>query len=457
MTQVPPPAPGYPPGGPPYGYPAPWIAPPVPDRWARLHPLSPVVQVGRGVAGLAVIWVFGLGDHRSRSGEILPWIVGGIIVLTLALSTISWLVTRWRIHGGDLQIETGVLRRQSLRIPLARVQAVDVVVPLVARLLGLAEVRVVSAGRGMERGRLAYLPAAQAGVLRAQLLALAHGLVAETPEAPAVPVLNVDNARLVLAMLLRGRTLFVLGLFGWPLILGLLLPGAPTGPYGLFSGLFAVGLDLFQSINADGNFAVFHSPDGLRLNRGLLQLRHETIPFGRIQAVRWVEPLLWRPFGWCRLEVDVARQKIGRQTDREAAQVGRTLLPVATRAEAAWLLAHVMPGATPVPPAHARPPRRAWWKAPLSRTYLAFSHDAHYVVARTGRVRPATVIMPLEKIQSVRLAQGPLLRALRLADVFVDTAGSRWAAAGRCRDTAEAESLVFVLTDLARAARRAAA
>ena len=41
-------------------------------------------------------------------------------------------------------------------------------------------------------------------------------------------------------------------------------------------------------------------------SRGLLQTIAETVPYGRIQAVRQVEPLLWRPFGWCRLEVDVA-------------------------------------------------------------------------------------------------------------------------------------------------------
>ena len=83
-------------------------------------------------------------------------------------STDPLLATRWRIADGNLQIETGFIRRQSLRIPLARIQAVDVISPLSGRFLGLAEVRVVSAGRGAEHGRLAYLTAAQAPVVRAR-------------------------------------------------------------------------------------------------------------------------------------------------------------------------------------------------------------------------------------------------------------------------------------------------
>ena len=51
---------------------------------------------------------------------------------------------------------------------------------------------------------------------------------------------------------------------------------------------------------------VADTSDGLRLDGGLVALSTETIRPGRIQAVRMVEPLFWRAFGWCRLEVDVA-------------------------------------------------------------------------------------------------------------------------------------------------------
>ncbi|MFC7468883.1 PH domain-containing protein [Actinomadura keratinilytica] len=48
------------------------------------------------------------------------------------------------------------------------------------------------------------------------------------------------------------------------------------------------------------------SPDGLRLDHGLLDRSHETVPPGRVQTVRIVEPWLWRRLGWVRVELDVA-------------------------------------------------------------------------------------------------------------------------------------------------------
>ena len=145
--------------------------------------------------------------HHDGGLPISVFVYVGLLVLGGIGGVISWLVTRWRIAGGNLQIETGFIRRQSLRIPLARIQAVDVIAPLSGRFLGLAEVRVVSAGRGAEHGRLAYLTAAQAPVVRARLLALAHGLEVGTPEPAALPLLHVQNGLLLPALLMRAQVL----------------------------------------------------------------------------------------------------------------------------------------------------------------------------------------------------------------------------------------------------------
>src|SRR3954452_15638168 len=121
-----------------------------------------------------------------------------MIVLGLALvaGVVYWLVTRWRIHGGELQIETGLLRRESIRVPLTRLQAVDVVRPLAGRMLGLSEVRVVIAGHGSRSARLSYVSEEQAVVVRARLLALAHGMSADTPEPSEAPILAVSGGRI---------------------------------------------------------------------------------------------------------------------------------------------------------------------------------------------------------------------------------------------------------------------
>ncbi|MFD0581544.1 PH domain-containing protein [Dactylosporangium darangshiense] len=62
------------------------------------------------------------------------------------------------------------------------------------------------------------------------------------------------------------------------------------------------------------------------------------------------------------------------------------------------------------------------------------------------------VAVPLARVQSVRVTQGPLQRLLSLATVTVDTAGGLHATA-RLRDTADAYRLADALATLSRTAR----
>jgi putative membrane protein len=433
-------------------------------EWRRLSPLSPVVRAGAAVLGLAVILpnlvANGLDPRRPGQRVVAIAVPIAVLALSIVAAVVSWLVTRWRIAQGNLQIETGLIRRQSFRVPLSRIQAIDVVAPLTARLLGLAEVRIVSAGRGEEHARLAYLRTEQANVIRSQLLALAHGLTADTPEPQSYPLLHVPPQRLAAALMLRGATLLPLSALVVLIGIGVAVSSAREGISallgGVFAGLFVHIVSVVQAFNAEFDFRISEGPDGFRLDRGLLQTRHETIPFGRIQAVRIVEPLLWRPFGWCRLEVDVARQHVSRRADNAAHVVARVLVPVAAREHVMFVLARVIPGATPVPPASAKAPRRARLKAPLSAHLLAAWDDGSNLYARTGRVTASTVILPLSKLQSVHISSGPVQRALRLASLHGVTAGHRWSGRALCRDEHEATEMLWRLIDMARAARRPA-
>src|SRR5499427_1369942 len=107
-------------------------------------------------------------------------------------------------------------------------------------------------------------------------------------------------------------------------------------------------------------------------------------------------------------------------------------------------------------PTLRKPPRRAWWKAPLSYHFLAAGHDGTLAVAVVGRLRRETTWVPLAKAQSVRLAQGPLQRRLKLATVHLDAAGRRVRAEFRERRQEEARALVDELAALSRSARRQA-
>lgn len=427
------------------------------DTWARLHPLSPVVRFGRAAAAVVVLLgsnaVVGENDNGRRITDLV------ILVIGLIVSVTSWAVTRWRLVGTDLQIETGLFRRQSLRLPLTRVQAIDVVRPILARVLGLAEVRVVVAGGGAGKGRLAYLREGQAEQLRAQLLALAHGLHSSTPEPAERPLFAVDNAQLVASVLLGTPALSFVVLL---LALGAVaITAGPAAAAGVGGSLLTIGLALGTAIarrlNAEFSQTVGEAPDGLRLRGGLLQTRSETVPFRRLQAMRWVEPALWRPLGWARLEIDVARQRNRRNAgdDSDNGAVARALMPVGSAASGASLLHGFMPGVTAASAwaAATLPPRRVRWKAPLSYRHLGLWVDERVVVIGSGRLGRSAVVIPLHKAQSFRLVQGPYARRLGLASVHVDLVGRRWRPAAHCRDATEARRLIDTLTLLARAAR----
>ena len=185
--------------------------------------------------------------------------------------------------------------------------------------------------------------------------------------------------------------------------------------------LSAAGV-IWRRLSGQYAFIAVEAPEGVRIRRGLLQTISETVPYGRIQAVRQVEPLLWRPFGWCRLEVDVAGATARNQRGEGTSVVRKALLPVGSQQDSWHLLARLLGGPDPV---RTAPPGRARLKAPLSFHFLSAGHDGAHAVCVTGRINRATTWVPLEKTQSIRRVQGPLQRPLGLATVHVDVAGKR--------------------------------
>ena len=63
--------------------------------------------------------------------------------------------------------------------------------------------------------------------------------------------------------------------------------------------------------------------------------------------------------------------------------------------------------------------------------------------------------MPLTKVQSLRRVEGPAQRRLRLATIYLDTAGKHFGAAFRDLDDRDSQTTLARLTELAREARRA--
>ncbi|MCZ9347197.1 PH domain-containing protein, partial [Streptomyces sp. TRM76130] len=190
------------------------------------------------------------------------------------------------------------------------------------------------------------------------------------------------------------------------------------------------------------DWTLAESPDGLRIDHGLLDRTHETVPPGRVQTVRMVEPLLWRRRGWVRVELDVAGSS------------NSVLLPVAPRAIAESVVARVLPGVT-VPPltSLAPAPRRAGRRVPLWWRGYGLAVTDEVFAARYGLLRRVLALVPHAKVQSVRLTQGPWQRALRLAHVRVDTGAGKTVTAAQ-RDAAEAADLLRTQAERSRTGRR---
>jgi putative membrane protein len=206
--------------------------------------------------------------------------------------------------------------------------------------------------------------------------------------------------------------------------------------------LGAAGASSVGRFVGEYDWTVGESPDGLRIDHGLLDRTHETVPPGRVQTVRIVEPLLWRRRGWVRVELDVAGSS------------NSVLVPVAPREIAESVVARVLPGVT-VPPRESlsRPPVRAHWCMPLWWRGYGLAVTDTVFAARHGLLRRSLALVPHAKVQSVRLTQGPWERFWRLAEVHVDTGAGKTVTA-RLRDAEEAAKLLGGQAERSRTGRR---
>ncbi|MCX5525683.1 PH domain-containing protein [Streptomyces bobili] len=416
----------------------------------RLHPVTPF---RRAWAPVAVVVGWAAHDPNQAQEQLTRLTTTTLlIVLAVVVSAaslygfLSWWFTHFAVTDSELRIRTGLLFRRTAHIRLQRLQAVDITRPLLARIAGVAKLRLDVVGAD-KKDELAFLGESEARALRAELLARAAGFAPETAhevgEAPARELLRVPPRELAVALILTGAT--------WGALAAALVvpPFLWLATHSVWTVL-ATGVPLLGAAGASSagrfvgeyDWTVGESPDGLRIDHGLLDRTHETVPPGRVQTVRIVEPLLWRRRGWVRVELDVA------------GSANSVLVPVAPRAMAEAVIARVLPGTeVPATAALSRPPRRAgrclplWW-----RGYGIAVTDTVFV-ARHGLLRRSVALVPHAKVQSVRLTQGPWKRLWRLADVHVDTGAGKTVTA-RLRDVQEAAELLQGQAERSRTGRR---
>lgn len=70
--------------------------------------------------------------------------------------------------------------------------------------------------------------------------------------------------------------------------------------------VFIAAVTAFAQVNSNFNFTAKTSDSGVRATSGLLSTSSHTIPPGRIQAIQIYQPIVYRIFGWYRIQVTVA-------------------------------------------------------------------------------------------------------------------------------------------------------
>lgn len=147
-----------------------------------MHSLDPrVVNLWRlqGLTRLGTFWIpvllVGAGWLGFRFGVAAAASAAGVLALLLGGSTLLWPALAWRrfrygIRNDDLLVESGVLFRHTVSIPLDRIQHVDTRQGPLERAFGLSRLVVYTAAGMSADGSIPGLEEAQADALRDTLV-----------------------------------------------------------------------------------------------------------------------------------------------------------------------------------------------------------------------------------------------------------------------------------------------
>lgn len=444
--------------------------------WRHVHPLTPLLRGGFAVIAFGsyalsrqVEGLLGQGDGPSLPlGNIRLAIVVLVAALGLviAYSWVAWRFTRFRMTPVLVETRTGVLFRQHRQVRYDRIQSVDIARPVLARLVGVSEVVVQSAGGGGGHLRLAYLGKADAEAVRDALAARTAQVATPGPDgvggsqggggtaveegasrgglpprpantaydpfwrddvaaAPGRQPVRVSWVQIVLATLCSAASVALLASVA--IAVAALAAGRPALAAGVVPVMLGSGPWVVRRLLDELDFVLTPTPGALVVRHGLTETRSVTVPYERIQAVELRQPLLWRPFGWWRIEVNVAGSGHG-----EDAQQDATLLPVGllTTAVAVLDMATERPSDDLVRAAttgsgsdggFATAGARARWLDPLGWRRIGYAARPATLVIRSGAFHRRVAFVPHARIQSLALRQGPLQKALGLATVAVAT------------------------------------
>jgi putative membrane protein len=331
----------------------------------RLHPLFLLNGLGGSLRGLVGGYAF--VAYLVVSGQLATALLVAIVFLAVAVVGVLlyWTRFEFRVGEDEIRIDSGILSRRHRSIPFDRIHDVDITQGLVARLLGLAEVKFETgggtAGPNSEEGVLPAITLERAEQIRALVRAgrRIHAPSAEIgePEREEL-VYALSPGRLLLAGVFNFSLAVFAGLIGLTQTFGDALGFDPLSesfwrktlsasdpiadyvlahrPVAILAGsslllLLGLATGLVRTTLRDWGFRLGRAEAGLRRRRGLLTRTDVTLPVRRAQAVILRSGPVRDAFGWTQVRLQSLARDEGGSGDH-------MLAPLATKTEADRIL-----------------------------------------------------------------------------------------------------------------------
>lgn len=458
----------------------------------KLHALSIPYRTAEGgskTAGVVVAFVALVTPLASLTNPFYTMALGAIpgYVLSALWQTVYYTRYRYELTEDALTIRSGVISRRVVEIPVNRIQNIDVTHGYIQRLLGIAEVRVETAGdtqdanirvlgkdEALELRRavedtdetdnddrtLFTLKLRELGILSffsIDFTALALILSVFS----LLPVFNIDTVTVI-------KSLINFSSPSTALIAVLVLS---------FAVWFSGALEKFTRYS---RFHLKYSGDTLYYSHGLLRKHESSIPLRKIQTVTIKEPLLARLLGYASLSIQtagyapneegesqvmvpLAKRRRVRVLAREIHDYGdKELIPLPRKARRRYITRYLaiilaltaLLWLVSVEFGVLNPGSFAWY-VPLAYLPIApaaahmkwssrgYSLRNDCMVTRKGYWTRETRIVPLHRVQNVIQTRNPFQRRLGLASLTIDTAGSYESAVATDIETETADALLI--------------
>ncbi|MDQ3247035.1 MAG: PH domain-containing protein [Pseudomonadota bacterium] len=391
----------------------------------RLHPLFLLSGLGGSLRSLT--GGYALLGYLAVSGRMRTalFVAMGLVVIMVVSVFLYWRRFEFRVGTNEIRIDSGILSRTHRSIPFDRVHDVDISQGPVARLLGLASLRLetgASAGANADEGVLQAITLERAQELRT-LIRAGRSVASATPVPIEVsgkdgaPVFALTMPRLLLLGLFNFSLALFAGLIGLTETFGdvmgfdpfsddfwreLFSANSPIAAYilahraiAIASGIVLLLLagaatGILRTVLRDFGFRLDRTETSLRRRRGLLTKTDVSLPIRRVQAALVASGPIRDHFGWRELKLQ--------NLARDEGSGDHVVAPIADAPEVDRILGELgwPPASAPVawrPVANAYVWARAVALAPfilifgtllalLALTPLALNSEMRAVVAR---------------------------------------------------------------------------